>query len=168
MMQIKTERLVLRPMQLSDADDLFTVFSNTDAMRYWSTLPYTDLAQMQAHITESLEADPATNAEFAVVYKDRVIGKAGFWKIPEIGYILHPDHWRKGFGAEILLALIAYGFEERGFDCIVADVDPQNIASINLLSRMGFEETGHAQNTIEIGGKWFDSVYFRLKNEGQV
>ena len=167
-MQIKTERLVLRPMQISDADDLLTVFSNADAMRYWSTLPYTELAQMQAHITESLEADPASNAEFAVVYKDRVIGKAGFWKIPEIGYILHPDHWRKGLGAEILQAVIAYGFEERELDCIVADVDPQNAASINLLSRMGFEETGRAPNTIEIGGKWFDSAYFRLTNKGVV
>ena len=162
-MKLTTERLSLRPMQMSDAGDLFEVFSHPGAMKYWSTLPYTDLAQMQGHIKETLEADPATTVEFAVEYKGRAIGKAGFWKIPEIGYILHPDHWRKGFGAEMLQALIAYGFEERGFDHIFADVDPENVASIKLLGRMGFQETGRAQNTIEIGGKWFDSVYFRLE-----
>jgi RimJ/RimL family protein N-acetyltransferase len=151
-------------MRVSDADGLFEVFSNPDAMKYWSTLPYTELAQMEGHIGETIEADPQTNLEFAVEYQGRVIGKAGFWKIPEIGYILHPDHWRKGFGAEILQALIAYGFEERGFDHIFADVDPENVASIKLLKRMGFEETGRAKNTIEIGGTWFDSVYFRLRN----
>ena len=164
-MLIETERLVLRPMRMSDADDLFDVFSHPKAMKYWSTLPYTEIAQMQAHITESLAADPQTNAEFAVEHKGRVIGKAGFWKIPEIGYLLHPDHWRNGFGSEILQALIAYGFEERGFDHIVADVDPDNVASIKLLTRVGFEESGREKNTIEIGGKWFDSVYFRLNNE---
>lgn len=161
-MEIKTERLLLRPLRAADAADLFEVFRDPRAMKYWSSLPFTDLAQMQTFIRETIEADPRRTADFAIEYKGRAIGKAGFWTIPEIGYILHPDHWRKGFGAEALQAVIAYGFEDLGLDHITADVDPDNLASAQLLTRLGFRETGRARNTIEIGGTWFHSVYFRL------
>jgi len=150
-------------MKISDVEDLFAVFSHPEAMKYWSTLPYTQRAQMAGHIRETLEASPQTNVEFAIEYKGRAIGKAGFWKIPEIGYILHPDHWGKGLGGEFMQALIAYGFGDLGLDHIFADVDPENAASIRLLERSGFHESGREKKTIEIGGKWFDSIYFRLE-----
>jgi RimJ/RimL family protein N-acetyltransferase len=46
---------------------------------------------------------------------------------------------------------------------LVADVDPDNEASLRLLERNGFIRTGFAKNTFEIGGKFFDSVYLALK-----
>ena len=38
-MLIETDRLVLRPMRMDDAEELFEVFSHPEAMKYWSTLP---------------------------------------------------------------------------------------------------------------------------------
>lgn len=50
-----------------------------------------------------------------------------------------------------------------GLDHITADVDPDNTASLNMLGKMGFVETGRAQDTLHIGGKWFDIVYLELR-----
>lgn len=162
LIQIETSRLVLRPMQSSDARDLFTVFGDARVMRFWSTLPHINISETEALIRETVNADPETTAEFAIEFEGRVIGKAGFWRMPEIGYLLHPDYWRRGLATEALQALIAYGFAERGLEKITADVDPDNAASLALLNTLGFRETGRAKQTLKIGEAWFDSVYLAL------
>jgi RimJ/RimL family protein N-acetyltransferase len=162
--EIKTRRLLLRPMRITDREDLFAVFGDPRVMRYWSTLPHTDAGQTEALIRETISADPATTAEFAIEYQGRAIGKAGFWRMPEIGFLLHPDFWQHGFGTEALQALIAYGFGQRRLDKITADVDPDNAASLGLLRKLGFEETGRAEKTLQIGDAWFDSVYLERRS----
>lgn len=159
---LTTERLVLRPFLLEDAEDLHQVFGNKEAMKYWSTLPHASIRETEALVRQTMQADPARHAEFVVEFEGRVIGKAGIWEMPEVGYILHPDYWRRGFGEEVLGALIRFGFEERKLAQITADVDPDNVASIAMLGKLGFRETGREARTIEIGGVWYDSVYFAL------
>ncbi|MCX7557930.1 GNAT family protein [Sulfitobacter sp. F26204] len=162
---ITTKRLVLRPMQARDRDDLFAVFGNTEVMAYWSTLPHATAEETAQLIEQTLAADRETTAEFAIEYAGRVIGKAGFWQMPEIGYLLHRDYWRRGIGYEALEALIVYGFDQRGLSQITADVDPDNIASVKLLTKLGFVETDRAAKTFQIGGKWCDSIYFALQRD---
>ena len=159
---LKTPRLVLRPFDLADAEDLFAVFGDADAMRYWSTLPHTSVAATTRMIESSLAADPSRHAEFAMVLDGKVIGKVGLWQVPEIGYVLHPDYWRRGLATEALQAVISHAFDTLGLARITADVDPENEASLAMLKKLGFVVTGQAQNTIEIGGKWFDSIYLEL------
>lgn len=159
---LTTPRLVLRPFDPSDAEDLFAVFGNATAMRYWSTLPHASVADTARMIDRTLAGDPGSHAEFAIEHEGKVIGKVGLWQMPEIGYILHPDYWRRGFATEAVQAVIAHGFETLGLDRITADVDPDNAASLAMLTKLGFVITGQAKNTIEIGGKWFDSIYLEL------
>ncbi|MEP5728731.1 MAG: GNAT family N-acetyltransferase [Sulfitobacter sp.] len=116
-------------------------------------------------IQETIDRDVRTTAMFAIEFEGRVIGTGGFRSIPEVGYILHPEVWGKGLGTEAMDALITYGFEERGFEEIIADVDPNNAGSIALLTKLGFEETSRAQNTINIDGNWYHSIYFVLRGE---
>ena len=92
----------------------------------------------------------------------RAIGKAGCWRVPEIGYILHPDYWGRGLAAEAVGAAIAHIFAAYDIPAIRADVDPRNEASLKLLARFGFTETGRAAATWEINGEICDSVYLAL------
>ena len=159
---IETERLVLRGAREGDAAPLFEVFGCVETMRYWSTLPHTSAVQ-----TAELVAGIAEIADqyryFVIEHESRAVGTAGFWDGNEIGFILHRDLWRQGYGAEILMSLIAHGFEVLGYEAIVADADLRNAASIGLLRKLGFVETGRAERTIQIGADWFDSVYFALE-----
>ena len=54
--------------------------------------------------------------------------------------------------------------DSRGNPTIEADVDPRNVASLRLLTGLGFEEISRASRTGNIGGAWCDSVYLRLLN----
>ena len=103
--------------------------------------------------------------DFVLELDGRVIGKAGMWEAPEIGFILRPDHHRKGLMREALTAIIPHLFEAYGLPQLTADVDPGNTASLALLDGLGFRRTGSAMNTVEIAGRMCHSIYLALSRE---
>jgi RimJ/RimL family protein N-acetyltransferase len=100
--------------------------------------------------------------DFIVEHDGRLIGKAGLWRFPEIGFIFHPDHWGQGFAGEALGFVIARAFDAHGLPKVKADVDPRNQGSLKLLRRLGFRETGRKERTWLVGEEWCDSVYLEL------
>jgi len=158
-----TPRLTLRPLAMADAPMLHTWFSDPEVMRYWSTLPHAGFKETVAWVQASLdEMAKGTAQDFAVEHDGRVIGRVAFWQGDEIGFLFDPKCWGRGFAREALRAIAAYGFGTLGFEQIRADVDPDNMACLRLLAHVGFQRTGTARKTFEIGGRWFDSVYLSL------
>ncbi|GHE95387.1 N-acetyltransferase [Aliiroseovarius zhejiangensis] len=160
---IRTDRLCLRAPRQDDLDDLHAVFAHPDAMRYWSHPAHTQHSRTQQVLDGMIRSHRATGLEYVVAHEGRVIGKAGLWRIAELGYILHPDHWGKGLGREALLAVLGAAWDRHpGIDRITAEIDPRNIASARLLDGLGFQVTGHAENTLQVNGEWCDSIYYAL------
>ncbi len=162
MARIETQRLILRPARVDDADDLHAIFTRPEAMRYWSRPPHESLAETREWLASMIEIPPGAGEDFIIEHEGRCIGKAGLWRFPEIGFILHPDFWGRGFAREALEVVLARSFAVHALDHVVADVDPRNAASLGLLARLGFHETGRAQRTWQVGGEWCDSVYLKL------
>ena len=160
--ELVTPRLRLRRARATDAADLHAVFREPAAMRYWSTPPHADLAETERWLDSMISADPAVGDDFVIEREGVVIGKAGAWRLPEIGFILHPSFWGQGIAYEALSAVTGHLFTARGLDRLTADVDPRNEASLRLLSRLGFVETGRAERTWRVGEEWCDSVYLAL------
>ncbi len=166
MSEILTPRLRLRPPRADDAEALHAVFRDPRAMRYWSSLPHVDIDQTRAWLDSMIAAPPEASCDYIVEHEGRVVGKAGCWRIPEVGYILHPDVWGQGLAREALAAVIGRVFETFPVDAITADVDPRNAASLKLLHYFGFVETHRAERTWLIGEEWCDSVYLALERAG--
>lgn len=162
MTTIRTERLLLRPAQDSDLAAIHAILSDPQATAYWSTLPHDSLDQSRDWLAGMFDIPADQGEDFIVEHQGRVIGKAGLYRFPEIGFIFAPDVWGQGFAREALEALIARAFGPLGQDHIIADVDPRNAACLGLLSRLGFHKTGQAEKTWLIGDQWCDSVYLRL------
>lgn len=164
MTTLNTERLTLRRARAEDVGQLHQIFANPRAMKYWSELPHPSLDRTREWLRSMIEAGPDSD-DFIVEMGGRVIGKAGAWKLPEVGYILHPDVWGQGLASEAMTAVITHIFKTHAVDTLTADVDPGNEGSIRLLGKLGFVETHRAKDTFHIGGKWFDSVYFALTRD---
>ena len=135
--------------------------SDPQAMRYWSTPPHATLAQTEAWLASMIHVDPAASDDFLVTLGGVVIGKLGAWTLPEIGFLIDRAEWGKGFASEALAAFIARR-RALGSPELTADVDPRNAASLKLLRRHGFTETGRASGTWTVGDELCDSVYLRL------
>jgi RimJ/RimL family protein N-acetyltransferase len=156
---IATERLVLRRARIEDVEPMHRIMSDPVAMRYWSTLPHESL-ETTADWVRSMLDPPAGNDDFIVTLNGAAIGKMGAWQLPDFGYLLDPSHWGRGYAGEALAAFLAHR-RRAGSYFLTADTDPRNAASIRLLQRHGFRETGRAARTWLIGGQWFDSIYWR-------
>ena len=162
MAELVTTRLRLRPAVPSDLAPLHAVFAAPEAMRFWSTGPHASLDETRDWLEAMIAIRPGQGEDFVVEHDGRVIGKAGLWRFPEIGFILHPDYWGRGLARDALAAVIARAFAVHRLARIVADVDPRNLASLGLLARLGFVETHRLSQTCQIDGEWCDSVYLAL------
>lgn len=137
------------------------IMTNPVAMRYWSNPPHKALDETERWVASMVEVDPAESDDFIVTLNGELIGKLGTWKVPEIGFLIDPDHWGKGYASEAMAAFIQRR-RELGSTELTADVDPRNLSSIMLLARHGFMETGRAKGTWQVGDELCDSIYYRL------
>ncbi|WP_240309565.1 MULTISPECIES: GNAT family N-acetyltransferase [Sphingomonas] len=158
---LRTERLLLRRARPDDAPALHAIMRQPLAMRYWSTVPHPDLATTEAFVASMIDPPHAGSDEFVVETEGRVIGKFGAWRLPDFGYLLDPAMWGRGYASEALAAFIVHR-RAHGSTELTADTDPRNAASIRLLQRHGFTESGRAVRTWLVGGEWCDSIYWRL------
>lgn len=76
-----------------------------------------------------------------------VIGRAGFdmregYEEPELGFVIAADCQGQGFATEVCEALLVYGEGELGFHKVLAFTEEENIASVRLLEKLGFEYQG--------------------------
>ena len=160
-MELHTPRLILRSARPDDLDAIHAVLSDPRATLWWSEPPHETLDESRRWLDAMITNGP-DHPDFVIELDGRVIGKAGFWNLPDVGYILHPDCWGQGLAAEAVGAAIDHVFETRDLDMLTADVDPENAASIRLLERLGFMPAGSAERTWNVGGVWKDSLFYAL------
>jgi len=159
---LKTERLILRAAVQDDLMDLYTIFSDPRAMRYWSTAAHDSPERTQQNLDRLIASAHKRLTYFVIEMDGRAIGTAGMHKDDEVGFLLHPDYWRQGIVTEAMNAIIPHLFATTDVLRLTADADPRNAASVGMLKSLGFVETGRAANTYCIAGVWSDSVYFAL------
>ncbi len=168
---LETERLLIRPLVESDADSLYSVYSNPDTMKYWSTLPWSELNEAKELIQKDIEALRAglhLRLGIETKNKNALIGTCSLFsfneqcKRAEIGYILARKFWGQGFMKETLTALIDYAFNNLLLHRIEADVDPRNISSAKILNRLGFCKEGHLRERWIVNEAILDSDLFGL------
>jgi uncharacterized protein len=76
-----------------------------------------------------------------------LIGSVGFKGLPdeegavEIGYSVLPAHQGRGLATEMITALVGWAAEQ-GARLVRAQVEPANGASIRVLEKLGFQQTG--------------------------
>lgn len=161
-MQLRTERLLLRRPVMDDLEAFIGIMSNQVAMRYWSTLPHEDRSVTRAWLERMVAREGTGGQHFVIELGGVVIGEVGAGRLPDFGFIIDPRFWGRGLATEAARAAIGHIFAHSDSAELRADVDPRNAASLAVLARLGFRETGRAQNTFLLGEEWCDSVYLAL------
>ena len=78
------------------------------------------------------------------------MGQAGPWQPEgwpgtEVGYVLHPDAWGKGYATEACTAAIDWAFDTLGWQDVIHCIAPANTASQAVARRLGSQLLGKAQ-----------------------
>ena len=168
---LRTSRLTLRSLEVSDDADVFAVFSDPMVMRYWDGATMTTRQDAMNYIDHILLgfrrrelfqwgiADRETNG---VVGTCTLIHISANHQRAEIGFAIRQERWGHGLGSEAVTAVVAFGFETLNLHRIEADVDPRNERSLRLLERLGFRREGHLRERYYIDGERQDAVMMGL------
>lgn len=166
MIRFTTPRLIVRDTEEGDFPALLTIYTSPEAMRYISSGRYDwTLEELTAKYSRLNNRDAESPSLFTVEIKEtgEVAGEAGLFdsydtpSIRELGYILSPGLWGKGYGTEICRGLIDYGFRLPRVEKIIARMYAANQASVRLCEKMqmvrtesGTTDTGRCFYTYEL------------------
>jgi RimJ/RimL family protein N-acetyltransferase len=168
---IATARLRLRPMRRDDAEGLFLVFCDAQAMRYWSSPPHgSPLVTAEVIERAQMAFFAGDGIEWAITRADddTAVGKIGHWRWQrahsrsEVGFILRRDLWGQGLGAEALAAVVEWGFRRLELHSIEAQLDAGNMASQRTLERVGFRREGLLRQSYFDGREYRDTLLYGL------
>ena len=144
-MRIETERLLIRPLQASDASPLAAIWVDPEVTRHMGG------PRNFEEIRDGLEADARAGPHaqidlWPVVEKatERVIGHCGFLEKDvdgqaeiELIYVFALSCWGKGYATEAASVLRDYAFQRLGLRRIIALIDPDNPASARVAEKIG-------------------------------
>lgn len=155
-MILETERTFLRKFQVDDADKVLKIYSNPNVMKFIGDGHPYSLNQTKIFIGKMIKRYERDGYSFWLIIdksNNECIGHGGFLykedlKLPEIGYTICEELWRKGFAYEVSKAVIRYGFTKMNFDTIVAITKHVNAPSKKLMIKLGMIYwDGHECNT---------------------
>lgn len=165
MFQLTTARLVVRHFRVRDAEPLYQVFSDPEVMRFGDGVQTREW--VQNWLQTGIEHYQAWGfGPYAVVkkYNRDVIGYCGLFYFPdingqpevEIGYRLARSAWGNGYATEAALAVRNYAFATFGLKRLIAMIDPSNVASIRVATKLGMH---HESEIMMEGYTHHDHIY---------
>ncbi|WP_430813086.1 GNAT family N-acetyltransferase [Carboxylicivirga sp. RSCT41] len=171
--ELRTERLILRPVATEDAHAMFNYRSDSETNKYQGWIPDTinDVYDFLRKVSQEINrADTWFQLAIIEAESSMLIGDLGIHFIgdeqAELGCTLAKNKHGNGYAAEAMRVVMDYLFNTLGKHRIIGSVDPQNIKSIGLLDRLGFRKEAHFLESLLIDGKWVDDVvYATLKRE---
>lgn len=166
---LSAPRLELRSLGPEDAPAVFKLFSDPDAMRYWSSAPWEQLQQAHDYIASTLAGyESGEHLRMGLDIGGQLAGVIHLYGFNrqnrrcEIGYMLGREFWGRGYMQEGMAALIDHAFRVLRLHRIEADIDPRNTASAKLLKSLHFVHEGHMRERWIINGEICDTDYFGL------
>jgi 8-oxo-dGTP diphosphatase len=148
---LRTKRILLRPLQAEDAPAFHRLINDWDICRKLPDAPFPYPVKLAGEWIAAAAADRQAGKaqQFALVEAASgvLIGCAGLrlardGKSADLGYWLGRKYWRQGFGLEVATRLTSWGLAEMRISRVTATVAEDNEASLAVLRRAGFTETG--------------------------
>ena len=145
--QVRTARLILRPLREDDAARVFELFGQWGVIRTLRSAPwpyqFTDAQAFCRERAHLIDGGPIT---FAITHKGDLIGVIDAVSNPivqrgpgyTLGYWIGRPYWHRGFVSEAAQAFIAHVFATTGTGTLYSGVFLQNAASLRVQEKLGF------------------------------
>ena len=175
---LETERLVLRPLTLADADTAFNGWTgDLEVAKYVSWLPHHSIDDTIEWLKEiewkQDEIDnnvPNDNYIWGFVLKEtgELFGSGGLiweddWQLYQVGYNIKKTHWNRGYTTEAMKSILQFAGKHLGIKKVAGGHAKENIASAKVIEKLGFvydrdDITPHID-----GVRFFDSREYLLE-----
>ena len=169
-MLLETPRLILREFRADDFDALFEIDSRPETARFEPEKSADDVRQYLEQAALQALAQPRVHYRFAITVRpdDTVRGLVGMarniemtrdW---EIGWMVHPDAWGKGYASEAARRVIDLAFDQLGAHRVIAFCDVENLASERVMQKLGMWREAIMRQTRLLRGEWRDELLYAI------
>ena len=171
---LETERLILRRVDNNDYKEVLSLRSNPETMKYIPRPLLKNQDDALAHILmieTKIQNNEGINWAITIKGDPKLIGVIGHYRIQlenyraEIGYMILPEFNGQGIVTEAVKEVVKYGFEIMKLHSIEAVIDPDNVASANVLEKNGFVKEAHLKENEFHEGRFYDSVIYSILNK---
>jgi ribosomal-protein-alanine N-acetyltransferase len=147
---LTTARLALRRFTLDDLELLVRLHSDVRVMRYaGGVLPREQsLEVLRGRTLEYYDQHPGLGA-WATIERStgecvglHLLNHIRGESYIQVGYLLYPEYWGRGYATEMAVRVLRYGFEALGLPQIVAITDLENVDSQRVLQKAGLLRKG--------------------------
>ncbi len=168
---LHTARLTLRGFDRADADPLYRLQSDVNAMKYWDSSPWTDRVMIDRFFTSGDKmVKQGTGLRLAIDRRDGggFVGWVTFnswnpeFRSASLGFSLLPETWGKGCATEAGVAVLDWAFATFDLNRVQAEADTRNLASRRVLEKLGFRLEGTLRQDCVVDGVVSDSWVFGL------
>ena len=170
-----TERLALRELRLTDAEEVAAGAGDKRVARYLIQVPSPyPVALARRWITQRIEWwEAGRGVTYAITQRrgSELIGTVSLRRFArdrraELGYWIAAKEWGKGITTESARALVAYGFDTLSLGRIYAHVIAGNDASVRVLEKLGMVHEGVKRQHVKKGQRLVDvMIYGLLRDE---
>ena len=164
---IDTDRLIIKPLTESDADDVFEWVSDPIVNRF---LPY-NLYQNVDQVRKWIASIEDEDYEFGFFLKStgKCIGSGSIGLNQngayDLGYNFNRTYWNQGYATEAGKALIAWAYQNLNARYFESTHALENIASGRVIQKCGFQFDHYGQYSRFDGSETFDAAYYKLHLE---
>lgn len=147
---LTTERLALRRFTMDDLDLLVRLHTDIRVMRHAGGLLTREqsLEVLRERTVDYYEQHPGLGV-WATIERssgecvglhllNNIRGETDI----QVGYLLYPEYWGRGYATEMAVRVLRYGFETLGLPQIAAITDLENLASQRVLLKAGLLRKG--------------------------
>ncbi|MFD4931638.1 GNAT family N-acetyltransferase [Peribacillus butanolivorans] len=168
---LETERLIMRKINMKDAEDMYAYASDSEVSRFVTWEPHRSLSDTKDYIQFVLQNyEDNKLAPWGIEYKDNgeFIGTIDFvsWhlnhQIAEIGYVLAPQYWGNGIITEAAKKVIEFGFENMNLVRIQARCFVDNLGSERVMQKSGMSFEGILRKGMFVKGKHEDLKLYSI------
>lgn len=170
---IKTDRLLVRTLEMKDKYDIFKYRIMQDITQFQSWKPE-NISDVEEFIIANNKIEFKTRnswLQLAIcLMEGQMIGDIGIHFLEdeyqvEIGYTLSPEFQGKGYAIEAVRAVLDFMFLKLDMHRVIGSIDPDNIKSKKLLMNLGFRKEAHFIKSYRMNNQWYDDCVYAILAE---
>ena len=144
---LETERLLLRPLKISDAETIYNNWAtDPEVIKYvrWNAHQSIDVTvEWLSSAEENITSEKNYDWGFILKETGEMIGSGGVYyndeqKMFEIGYVTMKKYWNKGLTTEAAKVIVDFAVNELNQTTLYACYAKENIASGRIMEKCGF------------------------------
>lgn len=168
--QLQTERLILRPVTLADAEDMYEYAKRQDNT-YFVFPTHQSIDDTRHAIANYFMAAPLGKFGIELKEEKKLIGtieiRVDMKKLKaELGYAINEKYSGQGYTTEAANEMLKLAFETLELEKVTASCDVRNVASKAVMKKLGMQKEGLSRhNELWKDGEWINMLYYGILKE---